>query len=105
MTFARLILSATNNDEVPEPRSLQLPQRFVATTLVQYYLDNIFALFPVFPETALFNAMDKIYQGGSQPVTDFEYWIFYMALAISSTAQSRSNSDSYYDEGVSWIGR
>ncbi|PQE25758.1 hypothetical protein CJF30_00000463 [Rutstroemia sp. NJR-2017a BBW] len=105
MTFARLILSATTNDEVPEPRSLQLPQRFVATTLVQYYLDNIFALFPVFPETALFNAMDKIYQGGSQPVTDFEYWIFYMALAISSTAQSRSNTDAYYHEGVSWIGR
>ncbi|KAM3071399.1 hypothetical protein ACMFMF_007871 [Clarireedia jacksonii] len=105
MTFARLILSATNNDKVPEPRSLQLPQRPIATTLIQYYLDNIFTLFPVFPETALFNAMDKIYQGGSQPVSDFEYWIFYMALAISSTAQSRSYSDSYYEEGVSWIGR
>lgn len=105
MTFARLILSAANYDELPESESLQLPPRSVATTLVQYYLDNIFALYPIVPETALFNVLDNIYQSGSQPVTDFEHWLFYMVLAISSTAQSRNYLDSQYEEGVSWAGR
>ncbi|APA14627.1 hypothetical protein sscle_13g093970 [Sclerotinia sclerotiorum 1980 UF-70] len=105
MTFARLILSAANHDELPEPRSLQLPPRHAATKLIQYYLDNIFALYPIVSETALFNALDKIYPGNSQRVTDFENWMFYMVLAISSTAQSRSYLDSKYEEGVSWAGR
>ncbi|KAF7853424.1 hypothetical protein EAF04_010716 [Stromatinia cepivora] len=105
MTFARLILSAANYDELPESRSLQLPPRPTATKLIQYYLDNIFALYPIVSETALFNALDKIYSGNSQRVTDFEHWLFYMVLAISSTAQSRNYLDSKYEEGVSWAGR
>ncbi|CAD6446697.1 0b3bceac-78ae-4aeb-bba5-6fbaddbcd461 [Sclerotinia trifoliorum] len=105
MTFARLILSAANHDELPEPWSLQLPPRPAATKLIQYYLDNIFALYPIVSETALFNALDKIYPGNSQRVTDFEHWLFYMVLAISSTAQSRSHLDSKYEEGVCWAGR
>lgn len=40
-----------------------------------------------------------------RPVTDFEYWLLYMVLAIGSTAQSRSNGDIYYQEGVIWVGR
>lgn len=105
MTFARLILSAANHDELPESESLQLPPRPVAMMLIQYYLDNIFALYPIVSETALFNVLDTIYQGGSQPVTDFEHWLFFMVLAISSTAQSRHFLDSQYQEGVSWASR
>ena len=73
--------------------------------LVQYYLDNVFALYPVFSETALFNALDAIYQGNGRPVSDFEYWLLYMVLAIGSTGQSRSNRDVCYADGQVWVGR
>jgi len=105
MTFARLVLAATSNDEVPTPHHLHLPPRPAATKLVQYYLDNVFALYPIFSETALFNALDAVYQVNGRPVTDFEYWLLYMVLAIASTCQSRSRIDSSYAEGVAWVGR
>jgi hypothetical protein len=105
MTFARLILAAANNEPVPKSKPFQLPSRLAAMTLVQYYLDNIFALFPVFSETALFNALDAVYQENGPPVTDFEHWLLYMVLAIGATGQSRSNQDAFYADGVLWVGR
>ncbi len=105
MTFARLILAATNNDPVPMSSSFKLPSRPAAMALVQYYLDNIYALFPVFPETALFNALDAVYQENGRPITDFEHWLLYMVLAIGTTSQSRSRKDTLYADGVLWVGR
>jgi hypothetical protein len=105
MTFARLVLAATNNDAVPKTSaSFQLPPRTSAMALIQYYIDNVFALFPVFSETALLNALDAVYQVNGRPVTDFEHWLLYMVLAIGSTAQSRSNRDTFYLEGLTWVG-
>jgi hypothetical protein len=105
MTFARLILAATNNDAISKPKQFQLPPRAATMALTQYYLDNVYALFPVFSETALFNALDAIYQVNGRPVTDFEYWLLYMVLAVASSAQSRSNRDTLYIEGINWVGR
>jgi hypothetical protein len=105
MTFARLILAASNNETVPRPTPFELPQRAEAMALIQYYLDNVFVLFPVFPETALFNAVDAVYQVNGRPVTEFEYWLLYMVLAIASTAQSRSSRDAYSANGLAWVGR
>ncbi|KAL3420676.1 fungal specific transcription factor domain-containing protein [Phlyctema vagabunda] len=105
MTFARLILAATNNDTLQVSTPVQLPSRARATELVQYYLDHIFALYPVFSETALYNALDAIYQENGRPVTDFEQWLFYLVLAIASTCQSRNNQDSHYQDGLLWVGR
>ena len=105
MTFARLILAASNNEAVPRSKPFQLPQRSEAMLLVQYYLDNIFVLFPVFSETSLFNALDAIYQVNGRPVTEFEYWLLYMVLAIASAAQSRNSKDAYCADGLAWAGR
>lgn len=105
MTFARLVLAATNNEGVPKSQPFQLPSRPAAMALVQFYLDNVFALFPVFSETALFNALDAVYQENGRPVTDFEHWLLYMALAIGAIGQSRSSQDAYYVDGVLWVGR
>jgi hypothetical protein len=105
MTFARLILAAANNEPIPQSPQFQLPSRPAAMALIQYYLDNVYALFPVFAETALFNALDAIYQENGRPVTDFEHWLLYMVLAIGATGQSRSNRDAFYTDGVLWVGR
>ncbi|TVY26513.1 Positive regulator of purine utilization [Lachnellula hyalina] len=105
MTFARLILAATNNDILPESQPFQLPSRPAAMVLIQYYLDHVYALFPVFSETALLNALDATYQENGRPVTEFEYWLLYFVFAIASTAQSRSHRDALYVDGVHWVGR
>jgi len=108
MTFARLILAATNNEIVeivPEYQPFQLPSRPSAMALIQYYLDHVYALFPVFSETALLNALDAVYQENGRPVAEFEHWLLYFVLAIASTAQSRSNRDTLYADGVLWVGR
>ncbi|KAF8867108.1 hypothetical protein BDZ45DRAFT_577610 [Acephala macrosclerotiorum] len=105
MTFARLVLAATNNEGVPKSQPFQLPSRPAAMALIQFYLDNVFALFPVFSETALFNALDAVYQENGRPVTDFEHWLLYMVLAMGAIGQSRSSQDAYYGDGVLWVGR
>ena len=105
MTFARLILAATNNDIVPESQPFQLPSRPAAMALIQYYLDHVYALFPVFSETALLNALDATYQENGCPVTEFEHWLLYFVFAIAFTAQSRSNRDALYVDGILWVGR
>ncbi|KAH8808238.1 fungal-specific transcription factor domain-containing protein [Xylogone sp. PMI_703] len=105
MTFARLVLAATMNEPVPQEKTFQLPPRPSAMALVQYYLDNVYALYPVFSETALFNALDAIYQVNGRPVADFEHWLLFMVLAVASVAQSRTRADPFYADGVAWVGR
>lgn len=105
MTFARLILAAANNEAVPKAKAFELPNRQVTMGLVQHYLDNVFPLFPAFPETTIFNALDAVYQENGRAVSNFEHWILYMVLAIGSTGQSRSNRDSLYHDGLVWVGR
>jgi hypothetical protein len=105
MTFGRLILAATNLEPVPQPEPFSLPSRPAAMGLIQYYLDNVFSIFPIFSETALLNALDAIYQDNGRPVTDFEHWLFYMVLAIACTGQSRNIRDANYMEGISWVSR
>lgn len=105
MTFARLIISSSMNERMPPSKGEHLPSRPAAMALVQFYLDNVFALYPAFQETAIFNALDAIYHLGGRPVSEFEYWLLYMVLAIGAMGQSRSRKDTYYKDGVSWAAR
>ena len=105
MTFARLILAASINEPMPSSKSNQLPSRPAAMALVQYYLDNVFSLLPVFQETALFNALDAVYHTHGRPAEDFENWLLFMVLGIGAMGQSRSSSDAYYKDGVTWVAR
>jgi hypothetical protein len=82
-----------------------MPSRPVAMSLLQHYLDNVFALFPAFPETALFNALDAVYQDPPRKIQEFDYWLLYMVLAIGAMGQSRSSTDAYYKDGVAWVVR
>ncbi|KFX94683.1 hypothetical protein O988_06151 [Pseudogymnoascus sp. VKM F-3808] len=105
LTFARLILAASLNEPLPRLKNSQMPSRQTAMGLLQYYLENVLSLFPAFPETALFNALDAVYQENPQHVDDFDYWILYMVLAIGSMCQSRSSTDTYYKDGVDMVVR
>jgi hypothetical protein len=105
MTFARLVLTAVINDPVPEPQAARLPPRQDAVSIVQYYMNNIYALFPAFQEAALFTVLDDMYQEDPPPIKSSDHWLFYMVLAIGSTAQSKDNLDEFYTKGVDFAAR
>lgn len=102
MTFARLVLAAVTNDPLPEPQSSELPARQNAQSIIQYYMANIYALFPLFSETVLLTALDEMYQP-ERHVSSANKWLVYVVLAIGSMAQSRSNQDDMYKNGVDFV--
>ncbi|KAK3317967.1 fungal-specific transcription factor domain-containing protein [Apodospora peruviana] len=105
MTFARLVLAAATNDPLPEPINTKLPSQQAAYAIVQFYLTNIYPLYPAFTDTTLLALLDDIYKKDQRPVRSPEYWLFWMVLAIGSTAQSRSMQDDYYKHGVEFVSR
>ena len=105
MTFASLVLAAAMNDPVPEPKTTKLPSRQAAYAIVQYYMANIYSLFPSFSETALLSVLDDLYQPDQRPIKAADKWLLYMVLAIGSTAQSRSRQDDFYTNGVEFVSR
>ncbi|KAI0538301.1 fungal-specific transcription factor domain-containing protein [Xylaria digitata] len=100
MTFARLVLAAATNDPLPQDGNWQMPQRQAAITLVQYYMANIYCLYPAFSETTLWNVLERVYSMQDRVVKDSDYWLLYMVLAISSSAQSQVKNDQYYIDGL-----
>lgn len=102
MTFARLVLAAVTNDPLPEPQSSELPPRQNAQAIIQYYMANIYALFPLFSETVLLTALEDMYHE-DRHVNSANKWLVYMVLATGSMAQSRSNQDEFYNNGVNFV--
>lgn len=104
MTFARLVLAAATNDPVPEPMTNKLPARQAAQAIVQYYMTNVYVLFPAFSPSLVQSILDHVYnQDPRQQPQASDYWLLYMVLAIGSTAQSRSNQDEFYANGVEFV--
>lgn len=106
ITFARLVLAATTNDDIPEPRRPDWPPRQTAQALTQFFMLNIYPLFPCFSETAVWAILDDVYQQDQRVVAkDSDYWLLYMVLAIGSTAQSQSINDLHYDRGIDFVSK
>lgn len=102
MTFARLILAAVTNDPLPEPETSGLPAKQTTHAIVHYYMANIYPLFPLFLETVLLSALDDMYQQ-DRHVSSTNKWLVYMILAIGSMAQSRTDQDESYKNGVEFV--
>ncbi|KAI1347601.1 fungal-specific transcription factor domain-containing protein [Xylaria sp. FL0043] len=96
MTFARLVLAAATNDPLPKDNNWQMPQRQTAIALAQYYINNIYCLYPAFSEITLYNALEQVYSNQDRIIKDSDYWLLYMVLAISSCAQSQVKNDQFY---------
>ncbi|KAL1839915.1 hypothetical protein VTJ49DRAFT_1003 [Mycothermus thermophilus] len=105
MTFARLVLAASTNEPVPEPRTTTLPAEPTARTLVQHYETNILPLYPAFPAATLHALVSDLYQDPPRPTRSSENWLFWMVLAIASAAQSRTRQDEHYANAVEFVGR
>ncbi|OHE92401.1 fungal specific transcription factor domain-containing protein [Colletotrichum orchidophilum] len=108
MTFARLVLAAATNDEVPDPAEDSFPTRAEAFATIQYYMANIYSLFPSFSETHLLTVLDDVYQQDERVkdrLKDADFWLLYMVLAIGYTAQSRDKNDDYIRRGLDFVAR
>ncbi|KJZ78350.1 hypothetical protein HIM_02388 [Hirsutella minnesotensis 3608] len=105
VTFARLVLAATTNDDIPRSGPAGMPPRPVAHAIVQYFMSNIYALLPCFSETTLLTVLDDVYQQDERVVKDSGYWLLYMVLAIGSTAQSQTINDDFYLQGVNFVSK
>ncbi|KAI1129550.1 fungal-specific transcription factor domain-containing protein [Nemania abortiva] len=105
MTFARLVLAAATNDPLPRDNHWQMPSKQAALTLVHYYMTNIYSLYPAFSETALSNVLEQVYSMQDRIIKDSDYWLLYMVLAISSSAQSRVKNDQFYIDGLYLVSR
>ncbi|KAJ4300583.1 hypothetical protein N0V88_003262 [Collariella sp. IMI 366227] len=105
MTFARLVLAASTNDPVPEPKTTILPPEPIARALVEYYVTNILYLYPAFPASSLQALVNDLYQEHPRVIRSAEYWLFWMVLAVGSAAQSRRQQDDHYSNAVEFVGR
>lgn len=105
MTFARLVLSTTSNNALPASTEPDLPPRQTANSVLQYFMANIYCLFPCFSETAVLTILDDVYQQDQRAIKDSDYWLMYMVLAIGYTAQSRQLHDSNYESGVEYVAK
>ncbi|KXJ92095.1 fungal-specific transcription factor domain-domain-containing protein [Microdochium bolleyi] len=99
MTFARLVLAAASNDTLPNAKNWGLPPRHNIMATIQYYMTNIYSLFPSFPESVLYAALDHVYAHDRSP-RDCDFWLVYMVLAIASMAQSLVKDDDFYSSGT-----
>lgn len=105
MTFARLVLAATNNDPLPESLEARLPDRQTAHALRQHFMSNIYCFFPFFSETAFLTALDDLYQQDARVIKDSDCWMVYMVLAIGASSQSKRHGDQHYVNGVELASR
>lgn len=105
MTFARLVLAAATNDPLPRDDNWQMPPKQIAVALIQYYIANIYCLYPAFPETTLYNVLEQMYSPHERMIKDSDCWFLYLVLAISSSAQSQVKNDQYYVDGLYLVAR
>lgn len=96
-------MAATMNDPISAAAIPNLPPKPTAFAIIQFYMANVYLLFPCFSETALLTVMDDIYQQDDRVIRDSDYWMFYMVLAIGSTAQSQRARDNFYMNGVDFV--
>ncbi|KAG6253044.1 hypothetical protein E4U24_008477 [Claviceps purpurea] len=105
ITFARLVLAVITKDSLTVSSQHTAPSRQTANSIVQYFMANIYPLFPCFSETALLTVLDDVYRHDERVIKDSDYWMLYLVLAIGSTAQSRRIYDEQYNNGVNFVSR
>ncbi|KAH8204396.1 hypothetical protein TruAng_001447 [Truncatella angustata] len=105
MTFARLVLAASSNNRLPNTQSWNAPSRQDCHDIVQYYMNNIYSLYPAFSETIFYTLIEQVYSQPDRSFKDSEYWLVYMVLAVGSMAQSRTKNDLHYMNGIYFVSK
>ena len=99
MSFARLVLSTSSIEEMPRFASKALPSRELASELVQQCLKEMFSLYPVLTDTAIFGSLDAVYQERGYSTASHS-WDVRMTFAIAMMSRSQSKGDHPYRDAV-----
>jgi hypothetical protein len=100
MSFARLVLLTSSLENMPVITARRLPPRHTIMPLINHYLDNIYVLYPFFPETKLFVSLDVLYQEGGRHAGPIDHWHVRLVLAIALASLSRRRGDVQYDDAL-----
>ena len=100
MSFAKLVLSTSVADKIPQVSGNNLPSRDIAVRLVQSYLDVSHTLYPIVSETALFGSIEAVYSRDGSLSTPLDFWNVRLVLAIALSSQSRNKGDLPYRDAV-----
>ena len=103
MSYAQLILASCTEEDMPLTPHKDLPPRYAAQPLIQYYLDNIFILLPISEEATIYAAIDAVYDRDRTKATSFDHWTVRMILAVTSIAQSEQRDDRHYMEAMGHV--
>ncbi|KAK1780047.1 fungal-specific transcription factor domain-containing protein [Copromyces sp. CBS 386.78] len=103
LSLATIILAASTNKFVPQSRSVGLPPYDKASKIVDFYMSSVHQLYPAFSRRIFNRLLEDIYRTSQRQFTSAEYWLFWMVLAIGSTAQSRQKDDSPYLDGLDFL--
>lgn len=105
MTFARLVLAASSNDRLPDIQGWNAPTRQEGQSIVQYYMNNVYLLYPAFSESNFYTLLEQVYTQPERSIKDSDYWLVYMVLAIGSAAQSQARNDQHYMNGIYFVSK
>lgn len=100
MSFAKLVLSASALEPLPQPTGSALPPRYVLTPLVQYYLDNVLVYYPFLSETTIFAFLAE--HDGQAYASPIAHWTVRMVVAISLASRSKKRGDQSYLDAVTY---
>lgn len=101
MSFARLVLAISSLEEMPSNVNHPLPSRHAIMPFINHYLDNIYVLYPFFPETKLFASLDVLYQEGGCHANAIDHWHVRLVLAIALASLSRRRGDDKHRDAIS----
>ena len=68
-------------------------------------MHNVFAIYPILTETAIFSSLEACYQYGGQLATATDRWNIYMTIAIAFLCRSNARGDRNYQTGILYAGK
>jgi hypothetical protein len=100
MSYAQLILASCSEQELPKVPVKDLPPRYAAQPLIQYYLDNIYIFLPLLEEARVYAAVDAVYDPDHSKASPFDHWMIRLILAITSLGLSEQRNDAHYIDAL-----
>ena len=100
VSYARLVVATSVREPLPERPASTLPARNEAMILVDYFLEHVYVLLPLFDKVTFQFSVEAVFTLGYRVATAFDIWCVRMVLAISSALHSKERGDREYTEAV-----
>lgn len=103
MSYARLILAASQREGLPAGMRKELPPRYAAMSLIQHYLNHMQLILPVLDEASFYASVDNVYNPDTRKASPFDHWTVRLVLAIAAATQSQQRGDTHYFDAIGHI--